>query len=148
MAFKVCSIDSEPPDIDLCPACHVYRLFRGAQIISILFILNKLTLGMISKSYPQVKPLTFRIKTFQLLKSVQSTLSHLQSPPEEMQSQRNYGSFLSKSHLHGMILLTMFAQNRPTSKRQCFNRAIRYFKIVNIKQVEATAICLRTRGKC
>ena len=51
-----------------------------------------------------------------LLKSVQSTLSHLQSPPEQMQSQRNYGSFLSKSHLHGMILLTILSQNRPKSK--------------------------------
>ena len=55
--------------------------------------------------------------------------------------------FLSKSH-HGMILLTMLAQNRPKSIRQCFNRAICYFKIVNIKQGEATAICLRSRGKC
>ena len=74
----------------------------------------------------------------QLLKSVQSTLSHLQSPPEQMQSQRNYGSLLSKSHLRGMILLTMLAQNRPKSKRQYFNRAICYLKIVNIRQEEAT----------
>ena len=56
----------------------------------------------------------------QLVQSVQSTLSHLQSPSEQMQSQRNYGSFLSKSHLQGMILFTMLAQNRPKSKRQCF----------------------------
>ena len=28
------------------------------------------------------------------IKSVQSTLSHQQSPPERMQSQHNYGSFL------------------------------------------------------
>ena len=28
-----------------------------------------------------------------------------------------------------MILLTMLAQNRPKSKRQCLNRAIFYFKI-------------------
>ena len=54
------------------------------------------------------------------VKSVQSTLSHLQSPPEQMQSQRNYDSFFSKSHLHRMILFTMSAQNRPKSKRQCF----------------------------
>ena len=67
--------------------------------------------------------------------------------PEQMQSQRNYGSFLSKSHPHGMILLTMLAQNRPRSKRQCFNRAICYFKIVNIKQGETTTICFRSRGK-
>ena len=50
------------------------------------------------------------------VKSVQSTLSHLQSPPEQMQSQHNYGSFLSKSHIHGMILLTMLAPNRPKVK--------------------------------
>ena len=50
------------------------------------------------------------------LKSVQSTLSHLQSPPEQTQSQRSYGSFLSKSHLDGMILQTMLAQNRPKVK--------------------------------
>ena len=74
-----------------------------------------------------------------MLKSVQPTLSHLQSPPEQMQSQRNYGSFLSKSHLRGMILLTMLAQNRPKSKRQYFNRAIFFFKI---KRGEATGICL------
>ena len=54
------------------------------------------------------------------LLTVQSTLSHLQSPPEQMQSQRNYGSFLSKSQFHGVILFTMLAQNRPKSKRQCF----------------------------
>ena len=28
----------------------------------------------------------------------------------------------------------MLAQNRPKSKRQCFNRAICYIKIVNMKQ--------------
>ena len=43
---KVCSINFEPPDIDLCSACHVYPLFCGAWIISILFILNKLTWGL------------------------------------------------------------------------------------------------------
>ena len=45
---KVYSINFKPPDIDLCSACHVYPLFRGARIISILFILNKLTGGWIS----------------------------------------------------------------------------------------------------
>ena len=40
------------------------------------------------------------------LKSVQSTC-HLQSPPQQMQSLRNYGSFLPKLHLQGIILLTM-----------------------------------------
>ena len=43
------------------------------------------------------------------------------------------------------ILLTMLAHNRPKSERQCFNRAICYFKI---EQGEATAICLRSGGKC
>ena len=86
--------------------------------------------------------------TLALLKPVQSTLSHLQSPPEQMQSQRNYGSFLSKSHLRGMILFTMLAQNRPKVKDNAFNRVICYFKIVNMKQEEATAICLRSNGKC
>ena len=38
------------------------------------------------------------------MESVQSTLSNLQSPPEQMQSQCNYVSFLSKSHLHDTIL--------------------------------------------
>ena len=52
---------------------------------------------------------------YEKIKSVQSTLSHLQSPPEQMQSQLHYGSFLLKSHLHGMILLTMPAQNRSES---------------------------------
>ena len=80
-------------------------------------------------------------KNCPVVKSVQSTLSHLQRPPEQMQSQRNYGSFLSKSCLSGMILLTMLAQNSPKSKRQCFSRAICYFKMVNIKQGEATAMC-------
>ena len=83
-----------------------------------------------------------------LVKSVQSTLSHLQSPPKQMKSQRNYGSFLLKLYLHGMILSTMLSQNRPKSKRQCLNRAICYFNIVSIKQGEATEICLRSHGKC
>ena len=42
---EVCSINFEPPDTDLCSACHVYPLSRGACIISILFILNGFTLG-------------------------------------------------------------------------------------------------------
>ena len=33
---EVSSINFEPPDIDLCFACHVYPLFRGAWIVSIL----------------------------------------------------------------------------------------------------------------
>ena len=43
--FAVCSINFEPPDNDLCSACHVYPLSRGAWIISILFPLNGFTLG-------------------------------------------------------------------------------------------------------
>ena len=40
----------------------------------------------------------------------------------------------------------MLVQSRPKSKRQCLNRAICYFKIVNIKQGEETAIfiCYQT----
>ena len=30
---KVCSINFEPPDDDLCPACHDHPLFGGAWII-------------------------------------------------------------------------------------------------------------------
>ena len=37
-----------------------------------------------------------------------------------MQSQCNYGSFLSKSDLHGTILYTMLAQNCPKGKIQSF----------------------------
>ena len=42
---KVCSINFEPPDIDLCSTCHVYMISRGASIISILFIVNRFTCG-------------------------------------------------------------------------------------------------------
>ena len=43
--------------------------------------------------------------TAYILKSVQSTLSHPQSHPGQIQSQRHYGSFLSKSLLqwHDLI---------------------------------------------
>ena len=43
---KVCSINFEPSDIDLCSACHVYPISRGAWIISILFMLNRFTWGL------------------------------------------------------------------------------------------------------
>ena len=43
---KVCSINSQSPDYDLCSACHVYPLSRGARIVSILFILNRFTSGL------------------------------------------------------------------------------------------------------
>ena len=43
---KVCSINFEPPDIDLCSACHVYPFSRGASIISILLIMNRFTWGL------------------------------------------------------------------------------------------------------
>ena len=46
LSSKVCSITFEPPDIDLCSACHVYPLFRGAWIMSILFILDILSWGL------------------------------------------------------------------------------------------------------
>ena len=44
--LKVCSINFEPSDNDLCSACHVYPLSRGAWIISILFIFNRFTWGL------------------------------------------------------------------------------------------------------
>ena len=44
--IKVCSINFEPTDIDLCSACHAYPISRGAWIISILFIVNRFTLGL------------------------------------------------------------------------------------------------------
>ena len=43
---KVCSINFEPPDIDLCSACHVYMISHRAWIISILFIVNRITWGL------------------------------------------------------------------------------------------------------
>ena len=76
---------------------------------------------LVRKSPPQKK------QTLVYLKSVQSTLSHLQSPPEQMQFQRNYDSFLSKSYLHGMILLTMLAQRGPNKVKD--NALIEQFVI-------------------
>ena len=43
---EIFSINFEPPDIDLCSACHVYPIFQGASIISILFIVNRFTWGL------------------------------------------------------------------------------------------------------
>ena len=40
---KLCSINFEPPDVDLCSECHVYPISGGASIISILFIVNSFT---------------------------------------------------------------------------------------------------------
>ena len=34
------------PDIDLCSACHVYPISRGAWIVSILFIVNRFAWGL------------------------------------------------------------------------------------------------------
>ena len=45
-------------------------------------------------------PVVSNVTKAKLVKSVQPILSH----PEKLQSPRNYASFLSKSHLHGMIL--------------------------------------------
>ena len=41
-----------------------------------------------------------------------------------MQSQRNYGSFLSKSDLHVMIKNTMLAQNCPKGKEPILTMAM------------------------
>ena len=46
-------------------------------------------------------------------KSVQSTLSHLQSPPERMQSQRNYGSFLWKDIFMARPMARSYKQSLP-----------------------------------
>ena len=43
---KVCSINFEPPDNDLCSTCHVYPIFRRAWIISIPFIVNRFNWGL------------------------------------------------------------------------------------------------------
>ena len=40
---KVCSVDS---DIDLCSACHVYPISRGASITLIQYIVNRFTWGL------------------------------------------------------------------------------------------------------
>ena len=43
IARKVCSINFEPPDNDLCSACHIYPLSRRVWNFSVLFILNRFT---------------------------------------------------------------------------------------------------------
>ena len=77
-----------------------------------------------------ISHICFDFQVISCMKSVQSNLSHLQSPPEQMQSQRNYGSY------------------RPVGKRQCLIRAICYFQIISIKQGETTVRFLTSRGKC
>ena len=57
--IKVCSINFEPPDNDLCSACHFYLLSREAWMISILIILNRFTWGV---EFEYFKPVDFRVK--------------------------------------------------------------------------------------
>ena len=40
---KICSVNFEPPDNELCSARHIYQVSRGAWMISILSILNRFT---------------------------------------------------------------------------------------------------------
>ena len=73
---QVCSINFEPPDNDLCFACHVYPLSRGAWIISIRFILNRSTWGVELHDLMNVSnPVTFRVKGFKLSPSMKSQLT-------------------------------------------------------------------------
>ena len=83
---KVCSINFEPPDNDLCSACHVYPLSRGAWMISVLFILNRFTWGL---NYMNISnPLTFRITILQLSLSMKSQLNVNSSGPKRFDSKR------------------------------------------------------------
>ena len=67
MLRKVCSINFEPPDNDLCSACHVYPLSRGAWIILILFILNGFTWGVELHNLMNISnPLTFRVEIIEV----------------------------------------------------------------------------------
>ena len=53
---KVCfSTSFEPPEIDLCSACHIHRLSQRARITSILFILT---------SYPASRAINFYVSSF------------------------------------------------------------------------------------
>ena len=73
VSHKACSINFEPPDNDLCSACHVYPLSRGARIISILFILNRFTWYYILHNLMNIpNPLNFGVGTFQLSLSMKS----------------------------------------------------------------------------
>ena len=73
---KVSLINFEPPDIDLRSACHVYPLFRGAWIIFSTIYIEQTDLGIgLHNLMDNLKPLTFRVKTFQLLLSMKSQLA-------------------------------------------------------------------------
>ena len=87
------------------------------EVLARFYVSTTFGLSFMTHSVAPTRSSTFYAKS-ETVKSVQSTLSHLQSLPEQLQSQRNYGSFLSKSHLHGMILFAMLAQNHPKIKRQ------------------------------
>ena len=47
------------------------------------------------------------------VKSVQSALSDLKRPPERLQSQCNYRSFITKKHLNGTLSETKLRPNLP-----------------------------------
>ena len=65
IAAKVCSINFEPPDNDLCSACHVYPLSRGSWIISNTIYIEWIYLGVELHNLMNISnPLTFRFETF------------------------------------------------------------------------------------
>ena len=46
------------------------------------------------------------------------------------------------------LINNAYLDSKKVKDNALYNRAIFYFKIVNIKQGEAIAMCLRSRGKC
>ena len=69
-----------------------------------------------------------------VIKSVQSTLSHLQSPPSEY----NLSAIMER------VLVKIRSSWHNLIHNGC---PICYIQVVNIKQAEATVRCLRSRGK-
>ena len=89
MHIKVCSINFEPPDNDLCSACHVCSLSRGAWIISVLFYIEQIYLRVELHNLMNISnSLTFRVKIFQLSLSMMSQLNVNSSGPKRFDSKR------------------------------------------------------------
>ena len=73
---KVCSINFEPPYIDLCSVCHVYPLFSWSMDHFNTVYIEQTDLGVgFHNLMNNLKPLTFRVETFQLLLSIKSQLN-------------------------------------------------------------------------
>ena len=85
---KVCSINFEPPDIDLCSACHVYPISRGASIISILFIVNRFTWGVELDNLMDTLKHLFDLSPSNLSLSVKSQPNVNRLGPKGFNSQR------------------------------------------------------------